>query len=64
MKFTLSKTDQNTKARAGVVTTDHGEIQTPIFMPVGTAGSVKAVHQRELDQDIKAQIILGNTYHL
>jgi queuine tRNA-ribosyltransferase len=64
MKFSLSKTDQNTKARAGVVTTDHGEIQTPIFMPVGTAGSVKAVHQRELDQDIKAQIILGNTYHL
>jgi len=64
MKFTLSKTDQNTKARAGVVTTDHGEIHTPIFMPVGTAGSVKAVHQRELDQDIKAQIILGNTYHL
>ena len=64
MKFTLSKTDQNTKARAGVITTDHGEIQTPIFMPVGTAGSVKAVHQRELDQDIKAQIILGNTYHL
>lgn len=64
MKFTLSKTDQSSKARAGVVTTDHGEIQTPIFMPVGTAGSVKAVHQRELDQDIKAQIILGNTYHL
>lgn len=64
MKFKLSKTDQNTKARAGVVTTDHGDIQTPIFMPVGTAGSVKAVHQRELDQDIKAQIILGNTYHL
>jgi queuine tRNA-ribosyltransferase len=64
MKFTLTKTDHNTKARAGVVTTDHGEIQTPIFMPVGTAGSVKAVHQRELDQDIKAQIILGNTYHL
>lgn len=64
MKFTLSKTDQLTKARAGIVTTDHGEIQTPIFMPVGTAGSVKAVHQRELDQDIKAQIILGNTYHL
>ena len=64
MKFTLTKKDTQSKARAGVVTTDHGEIQTPIFMPVGTAGSVKAVHQRELDQDIKAQIILGNTYHL
>ncbi len=64
MKFTLSKIDQGSKARAGIVQTDHGAIQTPIFMPVGTAGSVKAVHQRELDQDIKAQIILGNTYHL
>lgn len=64
MKFTLEYSDSKSKARAGVVKTDHGEIQTPIFMPVGTAGSVKAVHQRELDQDIKAQIILGNTYHL
>lgn len=64
MKFTLAHQDSKSKARAGVVQTDHGEIQTPIFMPVGTAGSVKAVHQRELDQDIKAQIILGNTYHL
>ncbi|PZX53344.1 tRNA guanosine(34) transglycosylase Tgt [Algoriphagus chordae] len=64
MKFTLSHQDPKSKARAGVVKTDHGDIQTPIFMPVGTAGSVKAVHQRELDQDIKAQIILGNTYHL
>tara|TARA_R110002020_G_scaffold108231_10_gene250931 strand:+ start:8475 stop:9632 length:1158 start_codon:yes stop_codon:yes gene_type:complete len=64
MKFTLAHQDSKSKARAGVVKTDHGEIQTPIFMPVGTAGSVKAVHQRELDQDIKAQIILGNTYHL
>jgi queuine tRNA-ribosyltransferase len=64
MKFTLTHQDSKSKARAGVVKTDHGDIQTPIFMPVGTAGSVKAVHQRELDQDIKAQIILGNTYHL
>lgn len=64
MKFTLSHTDSKTRARAGIVHTDHGVIQTPIFMPVGTAGSVKAVHQRELEQDIKAQIILGNTYHL
>ena len=51
-------------ARAGVIHTDHGDIQTPIFMPVGTAGSVKAVHQHELRNDIGAQIILGNTYHL
>lgn len=54
----------STKARAGVVTTDHGEIHTPIFMPVGTLGSVKAVHMHELKEDIKAEIILGNTYHL
>ena len=52
------------KARAGKITTDHGEIQTPIFMPVGTVASVKTVHQHELKEDIKAQIILGNTYHL
>ncbi|MBN8577278.1 MAG: tRNA guanosine(34) transglycosylase Tgt [Cytophagales bacterium] len=64
MKFTLSATDPHTKARAGVVVTDHGEIPTPVFMPVGTAGSVKAVHQRELETDILAKIILGNTYHL
>ncbi|CAN5290497.1 tRNA guanosine(34) transglycosylase Tgt [soil metagenome] len=64
MKFELQKTDTTTKARAGKITTDHGEIETPIFMPVGTAGTVKAVHQRELENDIKAQIILGNTYHL
>lgn len=64
MKFTLTKSDEKSKARAGVVETDHGKIQTPIFMPVGTAGTVKAVHQRELKEDIKAQIILGNTYHL
>lgn len=64
MKFTLQTQDPHSKARAGVVETDHGTIQTPIFMPVGTAGTVKAVHQRELKEDIKAQIILGNTYHL
>ncbi|HTN19561.1 MAG TPA: tRNA guanosine(34) transglycosylase Tgt [Pelobium sp.] len=64
MKFKLAVQDKNCKARAGEITTDHGIIQTPIFMPVGTAGTVKAVHQRELDEDIKAQIILGNTYHL
>lgn len=64
MKFTLIQTDPNSKARAGFIETDHGVIETPIFMPVGTAGTVKAVHQRELDEDIKAQIILGNTYHL
>lgn len=64
MKFDLLKTDDQTKARAGVIQTDHGTIETPIFMPVGTAGTVKAVHQRELKDDIKAEIILGNTYHL
>jgi queuine tRNA-ribosyltransferase len=64
MKFTLQHTDPQSKARAGLLKTDHGDIETPIFMPVGTAGSVKAVHQRELAYDIKAQIILGNTYHL
>ncbi|MBL0742554.1 tRNA guanosine(34) transglycosylase Tgt [Chryseolinea lacunae] len=64
MKFTLHSVDPKSAARAGVLQTGHGEIQTPIFMPVGTAGSVKAVHQRELEHDIQAQIILGNTYHL
>ncbi|MBP9927517.1 MAG: tRNA guanosine(34) transglycosylase Tgt [Cyclobacteriaceae bacterium] len=64
MKFTLNATDTSSKARAGTLITDHGEIATPIFMPVGTAGSVKAVHQRELKNDIDAKIILGNTYHL
>jgi len=64
MNFTLQKTDEAGKARAGVLETDHGKIETPIFMPVGTAGSVKAVHQRELKEEIEAQIILGNTYHL
>jgi queuine tRNA-ribosyltransferase len=64
MKFTLENKDSQTKARTGAITTDHGVIHTPIFMPVGTAGTVKAVHQRELKEDIHAQIILGNTYHL
>lgn len=64
MDFKLEASPAGTAARAGVITTDHGDIQTPIFMPVGTVGSVKAVHQRELHDDIKAQIILGNTYHL
>lgn len=64
MEFKLSATDKLSKARAGTVSTAHGDILTPIFMPVGTAGTVKSVHQRELDKDIKAQIILGNTYHL
>src|SRR3954462_3453126 len=64
MKFQLVTKDNQSSARAGVITTDHGEIPTPIFMPVGTAGSVKAVHQRELETDINAKIILGNTYHL
>ena len=64
MKFKLEAQDLNSKARAGVLTTDHGTIETPIFMPVGTAGSVKGVHQHELVDQIKAQIILGNTYHL
>jgi queuine tRNA-ribosyltransferase len=64
MFFRLLSKDKCSKARTGEITTDHGTIQTPIFMPVGTAGSVKAVHQRELENDIKAQIILGNTYHL
>ena len=64
MTFELQYNDTKSNARAGLITTDHGVIETPIFMPVGTVGSVKAVHQRELLNDIKAQIILGNTYHL
>ena len=64
MNFKVQSTDNNSKARAGLITTDHGEIQTPIFMPVGTLGSVKGVHMHELKDDIHAQIILGNTYHL
>lgn len=64
MRFQLVSTDHKSSARAGTIHTDHGQIETPIFMPVGTAGSVKAVHQRELAVDINADIILGNTYHL
>lgn len=64
MDFQLQATDTNSNARAGLITTDHGTIETPIFMPVGTLGSVKAVHLHELRDDVKAQIILGNTYHL
>lgn len=64
MKFELNSTDQNSKARAGILTTDHGQIETPIFMPVGTSATVKGVHQRELKNDIIPDIILGNTYHL
>ncbi len=64
MKFTLKTTDIHSKARAGEIITAHGTIQTPIFMPVGTAGTVKAVHQHELRDNIKADVILGNTYHL
>ena len=64
MHFDLLHTDSKSNARAGIIKTEHGEIQTPIFMPVGTAGTVKGVHQHELKDDIKAQIILGNTYHL
>ena len=64
MKFQLKHTDPKSSARAGIITTDHGQIQTPIFMPVGTAGTVKGVHTKDLKEDTKAQIILGNTYHL
>lgn len=64
MKFDIKQTDINSSARAGTITTDHGIIETPIFMPVGTVASVKGVHQKELENDINADIILGNTYHL
>jgi len=64
MHFDLKHTDSKSKARAGILHTDHGAIETPIFMPVGTAGTVKGVHQQELRDDVEAQIILGNTYHL
>ena len=64
MKFQLQHTDNSSNARAGLISTDHGDVETPIFMPVGTVGSVKAVQMYELKEDIKAQIILGNTYHL
>ena len=64
MDFKLQNTDPRSGARTGEITTDHGKIKTPIFMPVGTLGSVKGIHQRELKEDINAEIILGNTYHL
>lgn len=64
MTFTITARDAQSNARTGTLTTDHGSIETPIFMPVGTAGTVKAVHQRELETDVNAEIILGNTYHL
>ncbi|PLX03913.1 MAG: tRNA guanosine(34) transglycosylase Tgt [Marinilabiliales bacterium] len=64
MKFSLKGKDIKSSARAGEIVTDHGKIQTPIFMPVGTAGSVKGVHMKDVKDDVKAQIILGNTYHL
>ena len=64
LQFDLQHTDSFSKARAGKMITDHGEVLTPIFMPVGTVGSVKAITQHQLQHDVKAQIILGNTYHL
>ena len=64
MFFNLKGKDTHTKARAGIITTNHGVIETPTFMPVGTVASVKGVHQRELKNDINPDIILGNTYHL
>ncbi|MFB6306202.1 MAG: tRNA guanosine(34) transglycosylase Tgt [Flavobacteriales bacterium] len=64
MKFNIKNNDKKSAARTGIIETDHGNIETPAFMPVGTAGTVKTVHQRELKEDLKAEIILGNTYHL
>ena len=64
MDFLLQATSKDSEARAGIITTDHGKIETPIFMPVGTLGAIKAVHMHEMKDDVKAQIILGNTYHL
>lgn len=64
MNFSITHKDSNSKARCGLLTTDHGAIESPFFMPVGTAGTVKAVHQRELEKDVQASIILSNTYHL
>ena len=64
MKFEIQATDVFGNARAGKLSTAHGDIETPIFMPVGTAGTVKGIHQREIKNDVEAQIILGNTYHL
>ncbi|MBN2519395.1 MAG: tRNA guanosine(34) transglycosylase Tgt [Bacteroidales bacterium] len=64
MYFSILQKDKHSQARTGIIKTDHGQIETPIFMPVGTAGSVKGIHQKELKEDIMAEIILGNTYHL
>jgi queuine tRNA-ribosyltransferase len=64
LQFNVDQTDIHSKARAGTITTDHGKIETPIFMPVGTVGSVKAISQQQLNDEISAEIILGNTYHL
>ena len=64
LQFSVNATDTGSRARAGTILTDHGTIQTPVFMPVGTAGSVKAVTQQQLVEEVQAQIILGNTYHL
>jgi hypothetical protein len=64
MKFTLKNKDKASAARTGIISTAHGDIKTPIFMPVGTQGTVKGVHQHELSESVQAQIILGNTYHL
>ncbi|HDR52283.1 MAG TPA: tRNA guanosine(34) transglycosylase Tgt [Mariniphaga anaerophila] len=64
MEFKITATEKGSRARAGMISTAHGQIETPIFMPVGTAGSVKGIHSRDLKEDIQAQIILGNTYHL
>ncbi|MBQ5872143.1 MAG: tRNA-guanine transglycosylase, partial [Bacteroidaceae bacterium] len=64
MTFHIQQTDSLSNARAGLITTDHGQIETPIFMPVGTVGSVKGITDRDLHNDVRAQIILGNTYHL
>jgi queuine tRNA-ribosyltransferase len=64
MEFKLLGNDKYSQARAGIIETAHGQIETPIFMPVGTVGSVKAVNQQQLNDEVKAQIILGNTYHL
>jgi queuine tRNA-ribosyltransferase len=64
LQFTIEQKDSSSRARAGRIITDHGEIPTPIFMPVGTVGSVKAVTQQQLKEEVNAKIILGNTYHL
>src|SRR5258707_12126759 len=64
LEFQLQATAEGSKARAGKITTDHGEVLTPVFMPVGTVGSVKAVSQQQLKEEVKASVILGNTYHL